>query len=54
MARQAVLSRPGSPLELWAIIHEAALHQRVAIRPATMREQLRRLLDAAELPNVTA
>ncbi|MFC7382450.1 helix-turn-helix domain-containing protein [Sphaerisporangium rhizosphaerae] len=52
-ARQAVLSRPGNPLELWAIIHEAALHQRFAVRPATMREQLRRLLDAAELPNVT-
>ncbi|WJV51734.1 helix-turn-helix domain-containing protein [Streptomyces flavofungini] len=52
-ARQAVLSRPGHPLEVWAIIHVAALHQRFAIRPATMREQLRRLLDVAELPNVT-
>ncbi|WP_424528870.1 helix-turn-helix domain-containing protein [Sphaerisporangium viridialbum] len=52
-ARQAILSRPGNPLEFWAIIHEAALHQRFAVRPATMREQLRRLLDAAELPNVT-
>jgi transcriptional regulator with XRE-family HTH domain len=53
MARQAVLTRPGAPLELWAIIHEAALHQRFAARPATMREQLRRLLDASEMPNVT-
>ncbi len=52
-ARQAILSRPGNPLEFWAIIHEAALHQRFAVRPATMREQLRRLLDAADLPNVT-
>ncbi|MEV6986236.1 helix-turn-helix transcriptional regulator [Sphaerisporangium sp. NPDC051017] len=52
-ARQAILSRPGNPLEFWAIIHEAALHQRFAVRPATMREQLRRLLDAAEMPNVT-
>lgn len=53
LARQSVLTRPGKPLELWAIIHEAALHQRFAVRPATMREQLRRLLDSAEMPNVT-
>ncbi|MFF3738219.1 helix-turn-helix domain-containing protein [Streptomyces sp. NPDC002566] len=53
MARQSVLTRPGTPLELWAIIHEAALHQRFAARPATMREQLRKLMDASELPNVT-
>lgn len=52
-ARQAVLTRPTRPLQFWAIIHEAALHQRFAMRPATMREQLRKLLDAAELPNVT-
>ncbi|MEV8228226.1 helix-turn-helix transcriptional regulator [Streptomyces sp. NPDC079167] len=53
MARQSVLTRPGASLELWAIIHESALHQRFAARPATMREQLRRLLDASEMPNVT-
>ncbi|MEV0095281.1 helix-turn-helix transcriptional regulator [Streptomyces sp. NPDC050738] len=53
MARQSVLTRPGFPLELWAIIHEAALHHRFAARPGTMRDQLRRLLDASELPNVT-
>jgi transcriptional regulator with XRE-family HTH domain len=53
MARQAVLTRPGKPLEFWAIIHEAALHQRFAVRPTTMREQLRKLLDAAEMPNIT-
>ncbi|MFD0316242.1 helix-turn-helix domain-containing protein [Streptomyces flavalbus] len=52
-ARQAVLTRPGNSLELWAIIHEAALHTRFEVRPTTMREQLRKLLDAAELPNVT-
>ena len=52
-ARQAVLTRPGNPLEFWAIIHEAALHQRFAVRPGTMRDQLRRLLDVAELPNIT-
>lgn len=53
LARQSVLSRPDSPPKLWAVIHEAALHQRFAVRPATMRDQLRRLLDASELPNVT-
>lgn len=53
MARQSVLSRPDSAPELWAIVHEAALHQRFAVRPTTMREQLRRLLDVSEMPNVT-
>jgi transcriptional regulator with XRE-family HTH domain len=52
-ARQAVLSRPGSPLQIWAVIHESVLHQRFANRPTTMRDQLRRLLDVAELPGVT-
>jgi hypothetical protein len=53
MARQSVLSRPGSALELWAVIHEAALHQRFAVRPTTMRDQLRRLLDVSDMQNVT-
>lgn len=53
MARQAVLSHPGTAPELWAIIHEAALHQRFSARSSTMREQLRRLLDASDMPNVT-
>ncbi|MCT2594350.1 helix-turn-helix domain-containing protein [Streptomyces sp. N2-109] len=51
-ARQAVLTRPGGPLKLWAVINEAVLHQRFAIRSTAMREQLRRLLDASEMPNV--
>lgn len=53
LARQAVLSRPGTAPELWAIVHEAALHQRFAVRPSIMREQLRRLLDVSGMPNVT-
>jgi transcriptional regulator with XRE-family HTH domain len=52
-ARQSVLSRPGKALDYWTVVHEAALHQRFAVRPSTMRDQLRRLLDAAEMPNVT-
>lgn len=51
-ARQAVLTRPKGPLELWAVIHEAALHLRLA-RPNVMRDQLRRLGELAELPLVT-
>jgi hypothetical protein len=53
MARQAVLSRPSGPLGLWAIVHESVLHQQFATRPSLMRDQLRRLVEVAELPNVT-
>ncbi|MEW2577192.1 helix-turn-helix domain-containing protein [Streptomyces syringium] len=52
-ARQSVLTRTDGSPKFWAIVHEAVLHQRFAARPTTMREQLRRLLDAAEMPNVT-
>ncbi|MEO3807951.1 helix-turn-helix transcriptional regulator [Sphaerisporangium sp. B11E5] len=53
LARQAVLTRPTGPLKIWAVISEAVLHQRFAVRPSTMRDQLRRLTDCAELPNIT-
>src|SRR5690606_25123269 len=52
MARQAVLSRP-EPLELWAVIHEAALRPRVKSDPKMMKEQLQKLLDHADLPHVS-
>lgn len=52
MARQSVLSRP-APLELWAVIHEAALRPRVKSDPKLMREQLQKLLDHAVLPQVS-
>ncbi|WP_234025217.1 DUF5753 domain-containing protein [Streptomyces sp. MspMP-M5] len=51
--RQAILTKPGGPLKLWAVIHESALHQRFASQPALMREQLRHLLDMTSLPNIT-
>lgn len=51
-ARQAVLTRPGNPLKVWAVLHEAVLRQRFPGRPGVMRDQLRRLLDLSELPNV--
>ncbi|WP_052852230.1 helix-turn-helix domain-containing protein [Streptomyces avicenniae] len=53
-ARQSILTaRQGGPLKLWAVVHEGALHQRFASHPNLMRDQLRHLLDAATLPNVT-
>nr|WSW58441.1 helix-turn-helix transcriptional regulator [Streptomyces sp. NBC_00998] len=51
MARQSVLSRP-DPLEVWAIIHEAALRSS-AVDAAVMRDQCQRLLDLMELPHVS-
>ncbi|ONK12935.1 helix-turn-helix transcriptional regulator [Streptomyces sp. MP131-18] len=53
--RQAILTtRPeGAPLKLWAVIHEAGLHQRSAGQPFLMRQQLKHLLDMTELPNIT-
>jgi transcriptional regulator with XRE-family HTH domain len=52
MARQSVLTRP-KPLELWAVISEAALHPRVKSAPQMMKEQLQKLLDIARLPHVS-
>ncbi|MER5546477.1 helix-turn-helix domain-containing protein [Streptomyces sp. NPDC001233] len=53
--RQAILtdtSRPGGPLDLWAVIHESTLYYKSASYPHLMRDQLRHLLDMAQLPNV--
>ena len=51
-ARQAVLSRP-KPLEVWAVIHEAALRPQIKGNPQMMKEQLQWLLDKQELPHVS-
>ncbi|MFF1477329.1 helix-turn-helix domain-containing protein [Streptomyces sp. NPDC058301] len=51
LARQVVLTRD-EPLELWAVIHESAL-KATCLNPATMRDQLQRLIDRALLPNVS-
>ncbi|WP_069811528.1 helix-turn-helix domain-containing protein [Streptomyces sp. TP-A0874] len=50
MARQARLTGE-RPLHVWAVLHEAALHQLVGGRDV-MREQLERLLETTQLPNV--
>lgn len=52
IARQAVLTRSEAPLQLWAVLGEGLLHQRVG-GPAVMREQLEHLSHAAAMPNVT-
>jgi transcriptional regulator with XRE-family HTH domain len=51
-ARQSVLSKP-EPLELWAVIHEAALRPRIKGNPRVMKEQLQKLLDVSSLPNAS-
>jgi transcriptional regulator with XRE-family HTH domain len=51
-ARQSVLTRP-EPLELWVVIHEAALRPRVKSDAGLMKEQLQWLLDRQQLPHVS-
>jgi transcriptional regulator with XRE-family HTH domain len=51
MRRQDMLTKP-TPIELWAVIDEAALHRLMGGREV-MRGQLAHLVEIAELPNVT-
>jgi transcriptional regulator with XRE-family HTH domain len=51
MERQKLLLRPGSP-KLWAVVDEAALRRPLG-GPEAMREQIRRLRELAERPNIT-
>ncbi|MDG4828999.1 helix-turn-helix transcriptional regulator [Solwaraspora sp. WMMD1047] len=52
MQRQAALHRADDPLQLWAIVDEAALH-RVVGDAGVMHAQLKALIEVAELPQVT-
>lgn len=52
MQRQAILHRDEDPLQLWAILDEAALHRAVGGNDV-MHNQLVELAKAAELPQVT-
>jgi transcriptional regulator with XRE-family HTH domain len=51
LGRQTLLEREEAP-RLWAVVDEAALRRPVG-GPKVMRAQLERLIEAAELPNVT-
>jgi transcriptional regulator with XRE-family HTH domain len=51
MARQRVLTRE-NPLRFWTIVSEGALQHRVG-GTDIMRDQMIRILEATELPNVT-
>ncbi|MFE2346102.1 helix-turn-helix domain-containing protein [Kitasatospora cineracea] len=50
MARQSVISRP-NPLEVWAVIHEAALTA-FSKNPEIMGPQLDRIISLSRLPNI--
>ena len=50
MARQKVLTRP-EPIDLHVVLDEPIMHRMVG-GPEVMREQLRRLIELADLPNV--
>ncbi|MEV1006880.1 helix-turn-helix transcriptional regulator [Streptomyces sp. NPDC049881] len=52
MRRQQRLRDDRNPLRLWAVVDEAVLRREVG-GPATMVEQLHRLAECAQLPNVT-
>ncbi|MFC4535423.1 helix-turn-helix domain-containing protein [Sphaerisporangium dianthi] len=52
MARQDIIMKSEDPLQFWAVLNEATV-RRVVGGAAVMREQLRRLVDVAALPNVT-
>lgn len=52
LARQSVLERSPNPLRLWAVIGEAALHQRFP-DPEAMRDQLAYLLEVSTHKGIT-
>ncbi|MEU7292543.1 helix-turn-helix transcriptional regulator [Streptomyces exfoliatus] len=52
MERQSLLTREGAP-KFWVIMDETVFRRPVGDGPEVMRDQLDRLLEAAELPNVT-
>ena len=53
MARQEILTRDERPAKLHVLVPEPALHARFDTGPAVMRDQIRKLIDATEMPNVT-
>lgn len=52
LRRQECLARPQDPLELWVVLDEAVIRRPIG-GTGVMRDQLRHLIKAAELPNIT-
>ncbi len=54
LARQRMITRAESPLDLWAVLDEAVLRRRIgAPDPLVMQDQLRHLIELSQLPNIT-
>ena len=53
IARQEVLTRTDGPVRFHALVPESAFHAKFTSGPALMKDQLRRLLDVSDMPNVT-
>ncbi|MGH3776919.1 MAG: helix-turn-helix domain-containing protein [Pseudonocardiaceae bacterium] len=51
LARQDFLTQPGAP-DYWAVVDEAVLRRPLGSQ-ATLRAQVRHLIEMAELPNIT-
>ena len=51
LSRQKVLTKKDSPATLWTVVDEAALHRPFGGR-GVMREQIRSLIEACDMPNV--
>ncbi|MFI1108465.1 MULTISPECIES: helix-turn-helix domain-containing protein [Streptomyces] len=52
LARQEVLTRTDNPVEFHALVPESAFHATIESGPGVMKDQLRKLLDVSERPNV--
>jgi hypothetical protein len=53
IARQEILTRTDHLMKLHALVPESAFHATFEQGPALMRDQLRRLLDVSDMPQVT-
>ncbi|KPI17784.1 helix-turn-helix domain protein [Actinobacteria bacterium OK074] len=52
-ARQSILSRAGRPFDVHVVMHEVGLLNEFEGQPHIMRDQIRRLRELSERPNVT-
>ncbi|MEV7872722.1 helix-turn-helix transcriptional regulator [Streptomyces sp. NPDC088124] len=52
LARQEVLTRTSKPVQFHGLIPESAFHARFESGPGLMKDQMRKLLDASQMPNI--